>query len=289
MGKSAFALALAQRVGGVVVNADSMQCYTLLPILSAQPTMAEQQQVPHYLYGFAHDAVPFSVAHWLGAVQALLHQRTTPLIIVGGTGLFFYALCNGLAQVPALCPQVRAQVRLLNAADAWQCLQHEDPAAAQKLHPADTQRIKRALEVMRATGHGLQYWQSQTTTPLLAEHNWRSVVLEMPRDILYTRIDQRFNAMMQQGAVAEVLSVHNPQSAVWQTLGARQLQALALGQLEESAAIEQAQMLSRRYAKQQITRFKNMLPTWPRANVATSAQIEAALQDSTRLPPQFLA
>lgn len=282
-GKSALALALAERTGGVVLNADSMQVYKDLHLLTARPSAAEAARAPHRLYGHVDGAADYSVGHWLAdaaaAIAAARDDGRLP-ILVGGTGLYFRALTLGIADIPPVPPAVRAAVRGdaegMATAALHARLASVDPEAAARLAPADRQRILRALEVEAATGRPLSHWQTQAGVPLLPADDCLKLVLEVERDALRARIDARFCAMLEAGALAEVAALAarrlDPARPVLKAHGAPALTRHLSGAMTLEAAIAEGQSDTRRYAKRQVTFFRHQLPDWP------SASPEAALE-----------
>ena len=263
-GKSALALALAERLGGVVVNADSMQVYSELRILTARPTAEEEARAPHRLYGVVSAAEPFSVGRWLPRARAAIEEAVAagrPAIVVGGTGLYFMALLEGLVPVPAAPTEVREAARRRFAALGLEAFRAEltrrDPAAA---HLRDPQRLMRSWEVAEATGRPLSEWRAEP-----AEGGYAGpclgVVLDPPRPELYARIDRRFLAMMAAGALDEVRALAGTAPELKAT-GLPELRAHLAGALPLEAAVGAAQQASRRYAKRQLTWFRNKMSSW---------------------------
>ena len=213
-GKSALALAIAQKNGGVVINADSMQVYRDLRVITARPTPEEEAEVPHRLYGHVDAAVNFSAGSWVADAANVLaearEQKTLP-IFVGGSGLYFKALTRGLSAVPPIPPDIREGVRARLARDGIEALHAElgqrDPASAERLKPRDRTRIARALEVVEATGRSLTDWHRDGLPPLLPPGSFSALFLEPDRDALYARIDARFDAMLNAGALEEVAAL----------------------------------------------------------------------------------
>jgi tRNA dimethylallyltransferase len=273
-GKSALALTLAERLGGEIVNADALQLYADLRLLTARPTPEEEARVPHHLFGVADGADGWSVGRWLEAALPVLDAiaaRGRPAIVVGGTGLYFRALTKGLADIPAAPPAVRRE-----AAEAFdrlgekafrQALAERDPAAAARIGPGDRQRLLRAFEVAEATGRALSDWQAGTTAPI-GPDQWRAVVLEPERKALYARCDARLAAMVEQGALEEVRTLMarglDPVAPVMKAVGVRELAAHLAGEFSLAEALAMAQQETRRYAKRQLTWFRNQTPDWPR-------------------------
>ncbi|WFE74449.1 tRNA (adenosine(37)-N6)-dimethylallyltransferase MiaA [Roseinatronobacter sp. S2] len=264
-GKSALALWLACTQGRVVINADALQVYDMWHTLSARPDAHEIAQAPHFLYGCVSRGQDWSVGHWLRAVQPLLARHPNP-VIVGGTGLYFRALTEGLVEIPPTPAEIRAQAdRHLaeNGADAL--LAELDPATAARIDTANPARIQRAWEVLRTTGRGLADWQDDTPPPLLFLHNTTPYVLRPPKDWLNARIDSRFEQMIAAGALDEARAVlpHWTPGAPWtKAIGAPELIAHLQDQISLSDAIDAAKLATRQYAKRQRTWFRNRMQGW---------------------------
>ena len=280
-GKSALALGLAQKTGGVVINADSMQVYRDLRIITARPTQQEEAQVPHRLYGHVDAAVNFSAGSWVADTADVLAearaQKTLP-IFVGGSGLYFKALTRGLSAVPPIPLAIREGVRARLERDGIEALHAElgkrDPASAERLKPRDRTRIARALEVVEATGRSLTDWHRDGLPPLLPPGAFSALFLEPDRDALYARIDARFDAMLQAGALEEVAALAarrlDPLLPAMKAHGVPALIRHLKGEitLEEAATIGRAD--TRHYAKRQFTWFRHQLPEfeWVRPEAA---------------------
>jgi tRNA dimethylallyltransferase len=273
-GKSALALRLARLVGGEIVNADSMQLYADLPILSAAPSVEEQALAPHHLFGAADAADGWSVGRWLraaGDVLARIADRGRDAIVVGGTGLYFSALTHGLAEIPPIPVPVRraatAEFENLGEEGFRQRMAAHDPAAAARIAPGDRQRLVRAWEVYAATETPLSDWLA-TSEPLLTPGAWRGVALEPPRPALYARCDTRLAAMVEAGALEEVraLTARNldPDLPAMKAVGVREFAAHLNGHTSLEAALATAQMQTRRYAKRQMTWMRGRMADWPR-------------------------
>jgi tRNA dimethylallyltransferase len=271
-GKSALALALAEAVGGTIINADSAQLYRDLPILSAVPLPAECARAEHRLYAIRDGAEPCSAAEWAELARTEIERALAAgrlPILVGGTGLYLRTLLDGIAPVPAIDPAVRAAVRSAAVADNYAELGALDPAAAARLNPGDTTRVARALEVMRSTGRPLAEWQQQSAGGIGARVTLRPMLLLPPRDWLVERCDSRFAAMIDGGALAEVAALLardlDPQLPVMRAIGVRELGDLLRGESTRAKAIAAGQAATRRYAKRQYTWFANQCPAdWPR-------------------------
>ena len=275
-GKSALALDLAERLGGEIVNADALQLYADLRVLTARPTPEDEARAPHHLFGMADGADGWSVGRWLDAalpVLADIAARGRRAIVAGGTGLYFSALTRGLADVPSVPTAVReaaAETFAQLGEEAFRAILAErDPKAAARIAPGDRQRLLRAYEVAEATGRALTDWQADTHAPL-APGRWRAVVLEPPREMLYARCDGRLEAMIEAGALEEVRILINrglkPTAPVMKAVGVRELAAHLAGELTLAEAVALAQQETRRYAKRQMTWFRNQTPDWPRLN-----------------------
>ena len=288
-GKSALALALAERLGGVVINADSMQVYADLPILSAQPDGSDQVRAPHALYGTVDGANAYSVRLWLADVAAVLGTTDALPIVVGGTGLYFKALTAGLSPIPEVPREVRADIRAWAEgrppAELHAALSRRDPVMAQRLRPTDPQRMIRALEVHAATGTSLADHQRRRETPLLDLALCGAVALVADRTALRQRLDRRFDAMMEAGALAEVARLAerslDPSLPVMRALGVRPLlDHLRGGQpLGDAAAVAKSE--TRQYAKRQETFFRHQLAGFvPLAPDAAERALLAAARHS---------
>jgi tRNA dimethylallyltransferase len=270
-GKSAAALALAERIGGVVINADSMQVYVEPRILTARPPDADLARAPHLLYGHVSARAHYSVGRYrIDATQALAHAQArdrTP-IFVGGTGLYFGALTDGIADMPAVPAAIRAATAARRAAlgpDAFFAeLAARDPQSGAKLHASDTQRTLRAYEVIEATGRPLAYWQTQAGAPVLAGLTLARFVLSPPRADLHRRIEARFDRMLEQGALEEtaMLADLDPALPSAKILGRRELLAVRAGTMTLVDAVTLAKIATRQYAKRQTTWFRGRMKDW---------------------------
>lgn len=280
-GKSALALDLAREVGGEVVNADSMQVYADLRVLTARPSPEEEAQAPHHLFGIADAADPWSVGRWLRSaseVLATIAARGRSAVVVGGTGLYFRALTQGLADVPPVPPEVRREAAARFEAAGEAAFRAElrglDPEAEGRIAAGDRQRLVRAFEVAAATGRPLSAWQA-ATRPAIEPGAWRGVVLEPPRPALYARCDARFDSMLGGGALDEVRALAarrlDPAVPAMGALGMRELSAHLAGELSLEEAAARARQATRNYAKRQLTWFRNQASAWPRVAAAEAA------------------
>jgi tRNA dimethylallyltransferase len=277
-GKSALALALAERLGGEIVNADSMQVYRDFRILTARPTPAEEARAPHHLYGHVDADELYSVGRWLADALPVIEAigaRGRTAIVVGGTGLYFKALTKGLADIPAPDPQVRNALRERlareGAAQLHAELEARDPRVAARLQPNDAPRILRALEVLETTGESIGALQSNTK-PALARKDWAGLALTPERDMLYATINARFDAMLASGALDEVRAFAarklDPALPAMKAHGAPALMAHLRGEISLGEAAEIGKRDTRRYAKRQFTWIAGQMPDWPRVTAA---------------------
>ncbi|WP_336288272.1 tRNA (adenosine(37)-N6)-dimethylallyltransferase MiaA [Bartonella sp. CB60] len=265
-GKSALALKVAQEKDAIIINTDSMQIYDVLNILTARPTKADTTIVPHYLYGYVNPAFHYSVGQWLRDVDKIVTTFTSKsLIFVGGTGLYFRALLEGISEIPHVPDVVRQKWRLrLNeegAESLYRQLLQVDTPLSEKISSQDGQRIIRALEVYEATGKRLSWWQKKKTTPLIASDCSEKILLIPPRQLLYERINQRFHCMIEKGALEEVFAMKkfmlSPLLPAMKAIGVRELMAYLDGYKSFEDAVEIAKTQTRRYAKRQMTWFRN--------------------------------
>jgi len=258
-GKSSLALALARRLRGTILNADAMQCYRELRIVTARPSLVDEMLAPHRLYGVRPAAEPANAAWWREAALAELDCEQP--ILCGGTGMYFSSLINGIAEIPEITAEARDAARLAVAGLGAPAVHAKlDAATAAKLKPGDTQRVARAYEVLLSTGHGLAHWQSQPTQPLTG---WRSkmILLDPPRDALKEAIAARFTAMLQAGAIEEVralLALNLPADApILRAHGVPELSAYLRGDTDLNAAAAHVVLATQQYTKRQMTWFRH--------------------------------
>ncbi len=272
-GKSALAIALAERLGGTVVNADSMQVYRDLRIVTARPSPEDEARVPHRLYGHVDAAENHSVGRWCADAKAALDEiwgaGRLP-ILAGGTGLYFKALTQGLSVVPPTPPDIRAAVRARCDAEGAAALHAElvrrDPATAARLKPGDRMRIARALEVLEATGRPLADWHGDGMPAMLDPDNALKLFLDVDRVELSRRIDARFDGMLAQGALAEVGALAgrhlDPMLPAMKAHGVPWLRRHLAGEITLAEAAEGGKADTRRYTKRQVTWFRHQMPGW---------------------------
>ena len=279
-GKSALALRLAREIGAEIINADALQLYADLRLLTARPSPEEEAAAPHHLFGVVDAAEGWSVGRWLRAAVALIDEiaaRSRPTVIVGGTGLYFRALTHGLAEVPDTPPQVRvrtaAEFAAMGEAAFRARLAGVDPAAEARISPADRQRLTRAWEVFAATGTSLSDWQARTD-PAIPPGTWTGVALDPPREALFARCDARLQVMVEGGALDEVAALAarglDPDLPAMKAVGYRELAAALAGEVGLSAGLENAQRETRRYAKRQATWLRGQMSGWPRLDAVAA-------------------
>lgn len=270
-GKSALALDLARATGGTIINADSAQVYRDLSILTARPSREEEMQAPHRLFGHVDGAdTGYSTARWAAEatreIEASVAAGSLP-ILVGGTGLYMRTLLDGIAPVPEIDPAIRTEVRALPVAEAHAALSREDPVAAARLNPADTARVARALEVVRATGRTLHTWQARKEGGIGDRIALSAVILLPDRDWLNARIDRRFGEMLDEGldeAAALLARADLPTDApIRRAIGVPEAAALLDGRMTRAEAEAAGALATRRYAKRQYTWFRHQPgPDW---------------------------
>ncbi|MCH2038583.1 MAG: tRNA (adenosine(37)-N6)-dimethylallyltransferase MiaA [Rickettsiales bacterium] len=269
-GKTQLSLSIAQKHDSVIINADSMQLYQEIPIISAQPTVSEQKTAPHRLFSILSVTDSCSVARWIKLVCAEIdaaHNQNKIPVLVGGTGMYLSSLINGLSEIPSITDTTKEHSRSLletigNKAFVERLAEH-DPLSAQKLNINDTQRILRAYDVIYQTGKPLSYWQNEGLKTYYEKEQFQSYFVNPPRDILYDRCNKRFDAMLDSGLMDEIRYVHSlklPHDlTAMKALGLRELLAYLNEEKSYEDAVIQAKTVTRRYAKRQITWFKNQL------------------------------
>ncbi len=272
-GKSALALALAEELGGTIINADSMQVYRDLRIITSRPTPEEEARVPHRLYGHVDAAESYSTGRWCVEASAALAEAQSAgrmPILAGGTGLYFKALTQGLAAIPPIPADVRERIRARLAAEGAGALHAElkarDPEMAKRLAPGDRTRIARALEVVIATGRSLADWQRDGMRAALPPDRAVRIFLCVEREALYARIDARFERMLGSGALAEVAKLRGRRLdaalPAMKAHGVPWLMRHIAGEIDLASAVEGAKRDTRRYSKRQVTWFRHQLPAW---------------------------
>ena len=290
-GKSSLALTLAEEFDGVIVNADSCQIYKELSIISARPSADDMARVPHRLYGHVSGGEAYSTGAWLKDVEEVLLEISglgKRPIFVGGTGLYYKGLLEGLSQVPPIEEEIRQfwrdEAMRLGARALYEILKEKDPQMAAVLKAGDTQRIVRALEVIEGTGHSLKHWQAENSQPLLRFEDEHGFVVSWEREVLYERINRRFEEMMADkgahGGLAEVRALldfgFDPALPIMRALGVPELAAYIKGEVSLEVAVAQAQQQTRRYAKRQLTWLRRNMIAW---NAFHAQYMETLLPD----------
>ncbi len=277
-GKSALAVELARSHDGVVINADSMQVYDTLRVLTARPSYEDMEGIPHHLYGHIPAGQAYSTGAWLreatDLVERLRGEGRLP-VFVGGTGLYFKALTGGLSDMPAIPSEIRNGLRARLLAEGAEVLHREladrDEAVAKSLNPQDGQRIVRALEVIEATGQSIAAYQGKTGPVVIDPDRARKIVVLPDRDVLHQRINGRFEKMLAMGAAEEVRSLLalglSPDMPVMKAIGVSQIAAMFKGEMTREAVLETGAAATRQYAKRQMTWFRNQMgESWERLN-----------------------
>jgi tRNA dimethylallyltransferase len=274
-GKSALAMELAEQLGGVIVNADALQIYRDLRVLTARPSAEEERRVPHRLFGHAGAEESYSVGRWMGEAAAALDEARRDgrsAIVVGGTGLYFKALTKGLATVPPIPSEVRAKWRERGVREEpavlYAVLVERDAEGAVAIRPSDRTRIVRALEVLEATGVPLREWHKKEPRVPVVGADARRFVVEIDRAVLAERIGARLDAMVRQGALEEVAGLArrklDPALPIMKAVGARELLAYVEGRTGLDEALALAKRATLQYARRQMTWFRNQMADWPR-------------------------
>lgn len=264
-------MALAELTPSVIINADSMQVYRDLRVVTARPPLEDEARHPHRLSGYIDGAEACSAARWAGDARAAIgeaHAAGRLPVLAGGTGLYIRTLLDGIAAVPEIDPAIRERVRAMTVADAHAALKAEDPGAAMRLAPADTARVARALEVVRATGRPLSDWQNARTGGIAGTVRLAPLVLLPPRDWLFARCDLRFDRMFIDGqdeVAALVARKLDPARPVMRAIGVREIAAFQAAGLPGEDAKDAGRLATRQYAKRQYTWFRGQAPpSWPR-------------------------
>lgn len=270
-GKSALALEIAQRQGGIIVNADALQVYANWRVLSARPSDEDEALAPHALYGTVQKTQPYSTGHWLRDVAPFLNGAQRP-IIVGGTGLYFSALTQGLAEIPATPDEMRTKANARVASEGFETLRDElDAETLNRIDVQNPMRVQRAWEVMQATGRPLWQWQDDTPAPLLDLSKSAPFVFDVDKDWLNARIARRFSMMLEGGALDEAranLPDWDPTLPSSKAIGAPELMTYLKNDLTLEEAAEQATIATRQYAKRQRTWFRSRMKSWTKVEAS---------------------
>ncbi|GGX46434.1 tRNA dimethylallyltransferase [Tateyamaria omphalii] len=259
-GKSALAVAIAETSGGVIVNADASQVYDCWRVITARPSPEEESRAAHKLYGHLPYDASYSTGHWLREVEPLLSGQRP--IIVGGTGLYFSALTQGLADIPATPPDVRTRA---DGMDMTALLRDIDSDTLARIDVDNRARVQRAWEVQTATNRGLSYWQDNTAPPLLKSGEYAGIVMDSPKEWLSPRIARRFDHMLRGGALEEARAMqarYDPALPSCRAIGVAESMALLKGDIDHDTAVERATVATRQYAKRQRTWFRSKMADW---------------------------
>ncbi len=260
-GKSSLAMEIAQKQGGVIVNADASQIYDCWRVVTARPSKADEEGLPHHLYGHVTYDAQYSAGHWLREVKPLLTGPNRP-IIVGGTGLYFSTLTEGLAEIPPTPTEIRT---LGDSLTLDTLLDQLDPQTAERIDVNNRARVQRAWEVLQATGRSLADWQDETPAPVLPIEDCNALVMHSPKEWLEPRIRQRFDLMIEQGALEEAETMrdrYDPTLPSCKAIGVPELMGYICGDQTLEAAREQAAIATRRYAKRQRSWFRSRMKHW---------------------------
>ncbi len=274
-GKTQLSIQMAKKLDGEIVNADSMQVYRDLHVITARPTDEEMSTAPHHLFGYKDAAERGSAGEWLRDAREVIldiQKRGKVPIVIGGTGLHLLALIEGLSEIPPIPEETRSEARAMvqkdGAQSAYEYLMKIDPDTGSKLVPNDRQRVARALEVWLATGKPLSSYHENKTPPVLGAGEWMGIALTPPRNRLYNRIDRRFAGMMMEGAMDEARALFernlDPLLPAMKAHGMPWLLSYLRGEISAEAAADFAKRDTRRYAKRQFTWISHQFPFWPR-------------------------
>ena len=290
-GKTELSIEIARKLDGEIVNADSMQVYRELSVISARPGEVEMAGIPHHLFGQAPASERYSTGQWLEQARPVIEdiqKRGKTAVVVGGTGLYLMALIEGLSDIPPVPEETRHEVLEILKSDGVRGLkirlQSVDPEAASRIEENDRQRLARAYEVWLATGRALTDFQNNRSKPVLHDDEWLGVALTPPRSRLYARIDKRFEGMLMEGAMEEARALVgmdlDPELPAMKAHGMPWLSAFIRGEIDSSLAAENAKRDTRRYAKRQFTWIGRQFPFWPRipsAELSTRMRVVSAL------------
>ncbi len=264
-GKSSLAMKIANKFGGQIVNADAIQVFDGWRVLTARPSQADEEQFVHRLYGHIPVDGDYSVGHWIRDIKSILDDGTRP-IIVGGTGLYFSALTQGLAEIPATPESIREQADALRMSGGIEeMLQVLNVETLGRIDQNNPMRVQRAWEVLQSTGRQISDWQNETPAPLLNLIDATAIVMNSPKEWLNERITRRFNMMIDDGALDEAqtnLETWDPSNLSSKAIGAPELIAYLKGEIELETAKERATIATRQYAKRQRTWFRSRMSKW---------------------------
>lgn len=268
-GKSQLALQIAEKTNRVIVNADAIQVYKNWRILTARPSIADEARANHMLYGHIAAQLEYSVGHWLKDVQKILNVYANP-IIVGGTGLYFFSLTNGLIDIPDIPAQIRLEAKKRIQSDGFESLIEEiDPKTLKKIDKNNPMRVQRAWEVMKATGRGLVSWHNKTPKPILELKNCETILVDGNASFINNRINSRFDKMLENGLLEEAsknFSTWDEKDPSSKAIGAKELMAFFNEDISMEQLKEKVVVATRQYAKRQRTWFRSKMKSWKKLN-----------------------
>ena len=282
-GKTGLAIKIAEHIGGTIINADALQVYTKWRVLTARPTDAELARAPHHLYGHVDEHREYSVGEWIREVSDVLKSTDKPAVIIGGTGLYFSALLNGLSEIPPITPEIRAagdEHRVRDGAPWFQqILSLNDPETFAKLDQNNPARLQRAWEVLEATGKGLSYWHARPTRSTLSLEDTTPILLKWHPDDLNNRIDMRFDMMMDLGAVEECEAAKtagfNAKLPANRAIGASEIIDALYGNITMQDAVIKSKTLTHQFAKRQRTWFRSKMRSWQQIDMSDTPDLDA--------------
>ncbi len=285
-GKTGLALKVAAHIGGIIINADALQVYAKWRVLTARPSDAELAQAPHHLYGHVEEARAYSVGEWIKDVGELIENTDKSVVIIGGTGLYFSALLNGLSEIPPISTDIRAAGNAHRERDGTtfflQQLMAKDPAILAKIDQNNPARLQRAWEVLEATGKGLSYWHARPARPLISPEEITPILLNWQVNELNARIDTRFDAMMLAGAIEECEAA-NAQGFIAnmpanRAIGAKEIIDALNGKTTMQDAVIQSKTLTHQFAKRQRTWFRSKMKNWQQVDMSDTPNLEALVK-----------
>jgi tRNA dimethylallyltransferase len=285
-GKTGLAIEISHQIDGIIINADALQVYSKWRVLTARPSVEELVQAPHFLYGHVEEHQDYSVGAWVKEVAVLLDNTDKTPVIVGGTGLYFGALLKGLSEIPAIPPEIRMSGNKHRESDGavWflSYLARHDPATLTKLDQNNPARLQRAWEVLEATGHGLSYWHARPTPSILSLEETIPILLNWQPNDLNTRIDKRFDTMMNSGAIEECEAAKTtgftPNIPANRAIGAREIVEALDGNITMQEAVIKAKTLTHQYAKRQRTWFRSKMKEWHQVDMPTKPDLTTLLR-----------
>ena len=269
-GKSHLALKIAEKYGGIIINADAIQVYNNWRILTARPSETDESKINHKLYGHIDGATEYSVGSWIKEIKEILFSNSRP-IIVGGTGLYFSALTNGLVDIPEISEEIRLEADNLIKKNGFESLVGEiDQETVQKIDTSNPMRVQRAWEVLRSTGRGLNSWHRATPKPTLDLNGCKALLVDGEVSLMNNRIKNRFDQMIEKGLIQEAknnLATWNPKHPSSKAIGACELIAYLNNEISINQLREQIVIATRQYAKRQRTWFRTKMQSWERYSI----------------------